>query len=103
MLANKKIVIDPKCETLIRHIKHCKWKDRSAKDEFDRSPDDGHYDAVDALLYFTRAVNFNKNPYPASYGYNTRDLHIENRGNFAKSTPQEIYKSIFGARPKSKR
>jgi hypothetical protein len=103
MLANKKIVIDPKCETLIRHIKHCKWKDRSSKDEFDRSPDDGHYDAVDALLYFTRAVNYNKNPYPASYGYNTRDLHVENRGTFAKTTPQEVYKSIFGTRPKSKR
>lgn len=100
MLANKKIIINPKCETLLRHIKHCKWKDRSAKDEFDRSPDDGHYDAVDALLYFTRAVNFNKNPYPASYGYNTRDLHIENRGDFAKHTPQEVYRQIFGARPK---
>jgi hypothetical protein len=100
MLSNKKILINPKCETLIRHLKHCKWKDKSAKDEFARSQDDGHYDAVDALLYFTRAVNFNKNPYPASFGYNTRDLHIENESAFKRNTPQEVYKSIFGVRPK---
>jgi hypothetical protein len=100
MLANKKIIIDPACPTLARHLKHCKWKDKSSKDEFARSQDDGHYDGVDALLYFTRAVNFNKNPYPASFGYNVRDLHIENRGAFAKTDAKEIYKSIFGVRSK---
>ena len=102
MLSNKKILINPKCETLIRHLKHCKWKDRSSKDEFDRSPDDGHYDAVDALLYFTRAINFNKNPFPASYGYDIRHLHVENKDAFNKNTPQDVYKAIFGVRPKSR-
>ena len=100
MLANKKIIIDPKCETLIRHLKHCKWKDKSAKDEFARSQDDGHYDGVDALLYFSRAINYNKNPYPATYGYDTRNMYINNQEPFMSKTPQEIYKQIFGSRPK---
>lgn len=100
MLANEKIIIDPKCETLIRHIKHCRWKDKSKKDEFDRSQDDGHYDAVDALLYFIRAVNYSKNPYPASYGYNSRDLHIENPSAFHKTDPKQVYASIFGVKSK---
>ena len=73
MLANKKIIINPKCQTLIRHIKHCKWKDKGSKSDFARSQDDGHYDAVDALLYLTRAINYNDNPYPASYGFSNRD------------------------------
>lgn len=100
MLSGEKIIVDPRCKTLIRHLKHCKWKDRSKKDEFDRSQDDGHYDAVDALLYLVRAVNYSKNPYPASYGYNVRDLHIQNPTGFEKQTPQEVYKAIFGTSPR---
>lgn len=102
MLANEKIIIDPKCQTLIRHIKHCKWKDRSKKDDFDRSQDDGHYDAVDALLYFIRSINFNKNPYPASYGYNSRDLHVQNPSTHYKEEPKQIYARIFGATPRKR-
>ncbi len=97
LLANKKIVIHPKCETLARHLKHCKWKDKSAKDDYAKSPDDGHYDAVDALLYFTRAVNYNKNPYPATYGYDMKNMHIQNRNKFESQTPEEVYRTIFGA------
>lgn len=100
MLANEKIIINPKCETLIRHIKNCRWKDKSNKDDFARSPDDGHYDAVDALLYFSRAVNYNKNPYPSSYGYNVRDLHVQNPVGHEKLDAKAVYASIFGVRPK---
>jgi hypothetical protein len=100
MLAAKKVIIDPSCETLARHLKHCKWKDKSNKDEFARSQDDGHYDGVDALLYFIRAINFNKNPYPASFGYDIRNMHVENRQPFARTDPKEVYKTIFGVKPK---
>jgi hypothetical protein len=101
MLANERIIINPKCETLIRHLKHCKWKDKSTKDDFARSGgDDGHYDAVDALLYFTRAVNYNKNPYPQGYGFNPRDLHIQNPQNFDRLDPKQVYASIFGVKVK---
>lgn len=101
MLANERIIIDPKCEVLARHIKHCKWKDKSSKDDFARSSaDDGHYDAVDALLYFVRAVNYNKNPYPSTYGFNTRDMHVQNPQNYDRLDPKKVYESIFGVKPK---
>jgi hypothetical protein len=101
MLANERVIINPKCETLIRHLKHCKWKDKSTKDDFARSGgDDGHYDAVDALLYFVRAINYNKNPYPASYGFNPRDLHVQNPQNYERLDPKQVYASIFGVKPK---
>lgn len=100
MLANERIIINPKCETLARHLKHCKWKDKSAKDDFARSTDEGHYDAVDALLYFIRAINYNKNPYPASYGFNIRDLHVQNPEAFGKTDPKQVYASIFGVKTK---
>ncbi len=100
MLANEKIIISPRCTTLTRHLKNAKWKDRSSKDDFDRSPDNGHYDALDALLYFMRAVNFNKNPYPATYGFNTRDLHIQNTNDYNRLDPKKVYESIFGVKSK---
>jgi hypothetical protein len=101
MLANEKIIINPKCTTLARHLKHCRWKDKSNKEDFARSTgDDGHYDAVDALLYFTRAVNYNKNPYPSSYGYNLRDLHVQNPIGHEKLDAKQVYASIFGVKPK---
>lgn len=100
MLASEKIIINPKCKTLIRHLMNCKWKDRTNKDDFARSPDDGHYDAVDALLYFSRAVNYNKNPYPASFGYDMRNTYVENRDKFYGNDPKQVYRQIFGIKSK---
>lgn len=100
MLSACKILINPKCTTLARHIKNCRWRDKGSKDEFARSPDDGHYDAVDALLYFTRAINYNKNPYPAGYGYNIRNMHIENRNKFRGEQSKIVYEAIFGVKKK---
>jgi PBSX family phage terminase large subunit len=98
MLANKKIFINPKCKTLLRHLKNARWKDKTSKDDFARSPDDGHYDAIDALLYFVRAINYNKNPYPAGYGHNIRNMHIENRQKFMGQQSQLVYEAIFGTK-----
>ena len=39
MLANKKVIINPKCENLVRHLKNCRWKDKTTKEEFAKSPD----------------------------------------------------------------
>lgn len=97
LLADGKIVISPKCVNLIRHLKNCKWK-KGTKTEFDRSPDDGHYDAVDALKYAIRSINFKKNPYPSGYNLDLR--HKDMFGNnVVPQSPNnyiEVYKSIFG-------
>jgi hypothetical protein len=104
-LQQEKIIINPKCETLIRHLKNARWKDASAKDDFARSPDDGHYDAVDALLYLVKSVNYNKNPFPKNYNGNG-DSTFHNNGQYGyspktpSSTAMEVYQSIFGIKKK---
>lgn len=96
MLANKKIIIHPRCVTLIRHLRNVRWDAKKTK--FARSADDAHYDAVDALKYFIRAVHYKRNPYPASYNYNMKDLFIKNPDKFSHDPGNqiEVYKKIFG-------
>ncbi len=103
LLSNEKIIIHPRCENLIRHLKNCKWQNTNEKSKFARSPDDGHYDAVDALRYAIREINFNKNPYPKSAGgISIRQVagggtmtHV-NHNPINNIDPMEVYKKIFG-------
>jgi hypothetical protein len=76
LLVANKVIINPRCVHLIRHLKNVKWN--KSKKEFARSAENGHYDLVDALLYFARHVSLVKNPYPLSYGYNQQDLYVRN-------------------------
>lgn len=93
-LQQRKIIISPKCVTLITHLRNVRWKGTD-KAVFARSPDMGHYDAVDALKYFVRHVDTTKNPYPANYGREMRDLYIVNQEKFQGKTQIETYKKIF--------
>jgi hypothetical protein len=99
LVGGKKVIIHPRCTTLIRHLKNAKWKSLTNKNEFARSPDDGHYDAVDALKYFLRAVAYNKNPYPANYDLQNlgNDIYRVQKHNYTKNVDNaEVYKKIFG-------
>lgn len=103
MIQSQKVIINPRCETLIRHLRNARWKDASSKDDFARSPDDGHYDAVDALLYMIKSISYAKNPYPKNYTSNDNTFH--NNGGFGykveeNKTPIAVYESIFGIRKK---
>lgn len=97
MLQSNKIIINPRCTTLVRHLKNARWKDASTKDTFARSPDDGHYDAVDAMIYLIKSISYNKNPYPRNYGVDSSRIYYP--PNVQQTTEQstvDIYKSIFG-------
>ncbi len=66
LLQNERIIINPRCKTLINHLESAIWNKN--KSSMDRSVEGGHFDAVDSLKYLVRNVQLNKNPYPASYG-----------------------------------
>jgi len=100
LLNSKQIIINPRCKTLILHLENVRWNSATNKEKFARSPDHGHYDAVDALKYFVRAVNFNKNPYPTHYGIDRQDLFIPNVNKFNQGDVNEIYKQIFNIKRK---
>lgn len=101
MLANKKIIIHPRCVNLIRHLRNCQWKDSGTKLAFSRSADNGHYDAVDALKYMIRHIAYTQNPYPADYQLDVKNMHFRNgQSNYFKEQSGQIqqinvFKKIF--------
>ena len=103
LLSNKKIIIHPRCKTLIRHLKNVKWGKGARKDKFAHSVDGSHYDFVDAMVYFVRSVHFGRNPYPSGYDMDFRkgDLFVRNPDNYyAQSSQTETYRKIFGMKRK---
>jgi len=72
MIAAGEIIINPRCEVLISHLKNATWN--KSRKSFDRSVDNGHYDAVDSLKYLVRNIDTSRNPYPANYGALQRGL-----------------------------
>ena len=71
MLKQERIIISPNCKTLIRHIKNATWN--NARSKYNRSAEDAHYDAIDALKYLARNVQTYKNPYPENFGIGSGD------------------------------
>ena len=100
LLVAKKIIINPKCENLIRHLKNVKWKNLNSSNEFDRSPDEGHYDLVDALLYMIRSIAFGRNPYPPGYDLNLRQVDAHFTQNYSNNTQVDVFRKIFNIKRK---
>jgi PBSX family phage terminase large subunit len=95
MLASKKVIIHPRCVTLLHHLRNVKWHSKNNKEKFARSPTgDHHYDAVDALCYMVRHVSYGKNPYPPGYGLNTKDLYVQKPEKF-QNQQLDVYRRIF--------
>jgi hypothetical protein len=99
LITTKKIIIHPRCKTLIRHLKNAKWN--KSKTSFARSPDNGHYDCVDALIYLIRSISYTKNPYPNNYNIDTRNLFQTNKPSSNPyqtsqlSSAVEVFKKAF--------
>lgn len=69
LIKQRKIVINPRCKTLIFHLQNAIWN--KTRTSYQRSQDNGHFDAVDSLKYLCRGYQPNKNPYPAHYQFGT--------------------------------
>ena len=65
LVQSENILISPKCKHLINHLKYATWNTK--RTGFDRDQQNGHFDALDALIYFVRNVQYSKNPYPSSH------------------------------------
>lgn len=88
MIENREVIINPRCKTLIMHMRTGTW-DKSKKD-FKRSADGGHYDALAALLYLSRNIDKTRNPYPNGY----RHAQLGSSGNvfIRDSSPADVNK-----------
>lgn len=98
LIKQRRIIIDPSCITLIAHLRNGKWKNSSEKLEFARSADFGHFDALDALIYLSRRVDFNKNPYPTGYNVNRKDLYVVNKDSLDGNDAIAAIKKLFANR-----
>lgn len=97
-IQDEKIIINPRCKTLINHLETGVWN--KSKSSFERSADKGHFDAIDSLKYLVRNVRFNKNPYPKHYGAQSRE-NIWDRANVEKEINDNVInvlKNIFKPR-----
>lgn len=94
-IANKQIMIHPRCKTLIYHLRNGSWNKN--KKDFARSPDAGHYDAIDSLIYLVRNVQEHKNPYPAGYGF-SQDTHYTPIGHKDYTKSQQGWVNMFKTR-----
>lgn len=101
LLGGYKIIIHPRCVNLIRHLRNVRWKSAKNKETFARSPDNGHYDLVDALIYLCRAIIFSKNPYPAHYDLAGGDVFVPPTMAYSlqnKSKTMQTFHKIFGVK-----
>ena len=96
MMNSRRIIINPRCVTLIRHLEKGEWKKSSTGKtrDFARSADNGHYDTLDSLIYLVRNIQLSRNPYPAHFGEGSREGLFEYREK-KNSDAYEALNSLF--------
>lgn len=99
-LAEKKIIIHPRCVTLIKHLRSTYWK-KNRKD-YERLADGSHGDALDCLCYLVRNVQEYRNPFPPGYGVsNSQELFHPKTQNLTKS--EQNWVDLFKTRKSIKK
>lgn len=103
LIQKDQLVIHPRCHTLIQHVQHATWNNK--RNDFDRDPQNGHFDALAALIYFCRNVQYQKNPYPAEYMMTSEAFYVNMQDGFDNPrTEFEVHmKSIFNPFNKNKK
>lgn len=97
LIKEEKIIINPRCETLIFHLETGLWNKN--KTSFDRTFDGFHYDSIDSLKYLVRNVDFHHNPFPRGFGM-MRGPDAYNLNNSKKSPAMEAIKKIMNIKPR---
>lgn len=88
LIKNDKLIINPKCKYLIHHLKNAKWA--KSRELFARCAEGSHYDGVPALVYLSRGINYNLNPYPPGFG---SDLRISDTFDYKNAIGKKNFKT----------
>lgn len=94
-VGRRKFKFKRKCTNSIWQMKVGMWRDDKHTD-FQRSEGLGHLDAIAAAIYFNRAINKNRNPWPANYGLHKETHLITNQSPIRPGTTAHALKSAFG-------
>lgn len=104
MIAQKNIIISPKCKHLIYHCRGGSWDNKrknfnSLPDIIDQDIRGGHADALDALIYLVRNLVKNHNPYPSTWthGGNTDSFFNKLKSPDSDSFIETLKKMVNGS------
>jgi len=95
-VGSRSFKIKRKCRQTIWQMKVGMWKD-SRHSDFQRSDGLGHLDAIAAAIYFNRAVDKSRNPYPQNYGVH-RETHFINPTASPLGQTSQALKDAFGGK-----
>lgn len=73
-----RIQIDPVCKNLIGCLEFGVFQDEK-RNNFGRSKDFGHYDALASLMYMVRNIDQHTNPIPIDYGIDKRNAWVPDK------------------------
>jgi hypothetical protein len=80
LIQKEQIIINPRCVVLQQHLQHATWNNK--RSEFERDPLNGHFDALAALIYLCRNVQYQRNPYPPEYMMTTDAFYVDMSNGF---------------------
>jgi len=93
LIKNRKIRINSKCVELDKHLSGAFWNDR--RTTYERTEECGHFDGVDALIYFVRNI-IRRNPYAS------QESTWQKNGFFVSPKYQKEVKEWSSLKPKIK-
>jgi hypothetical protein len=88
-----RIKIKKRCVNLRYQLKVGIWNDR--RTDFKRGEKTGHLDAVDALIYLSRSINWQHNPYPQLAGVTPINHHVSKEALDTMQANHDL-QSVFG-------
>lgn len=100
-LMEEKIIIHPRCKTLIYHLRNGTWAKN--KKDFSRSNANGHWDAIPALMYLMRNIQESKNPYPPGFGFAGSDNYFVPERDQQFNRKEQAWVDLFKARKSIKK
>lgn len=90
---DNKIVIHPRCVNLISQLQSATWD--SSRKKFSRSPGQGHFDLIAALIYMVRNIRRSRNPFPANIGLDVANMYLPPDAGKSKET-SNLEKMVSG-------
>ena len=75
LLKDGRVEVDPSCKLLISTLNGAFWKDTKKKDYGRSKAASDRMDALDALIYFVRALNRSTNPFPVNYNIEVGQIY----------------------------
>lgn len=96
LISQHKIRIHPRCRTTIAHLRGAVWN--KSRTNLERTSAAGHFDAVMAMAYLVRNMNWRRNPFPGpEAGIDPHHSWLRNDDGPPRVDATRLRDSIYGA------